>query len=158
MSVADLGAGTGAFTIPIAKRVGERGRVYAVDINQELLGAVKTAAAREGLSNVEIIWGDIEAPGGTKLADGSVGLVILANVLFQAERKENVVVEAKRILLPGGYVLVVDWKGSFGGLGPKEGDVITPENVQKLFLNSGFALYNELEAGEYHYALLFRKL
>ncbi len=158
MRVADLGAGTGAFTIPAAKRVGERGRVYAVDVNQDLLLAIKSTAMREKLSNIEIIRGDIETPGGTSLADGSVGMAILANVLFQTEKKEAVTSEIKRILLPRGIVLVVDWKASFKGLGPRESDVAKEEDVKKLFLNSGFALYNEIDAGEYHYGLLFNKL
>lgn len=155
--VADLGAGVGAFTIPIAKRIG-KGQVYAIDIIQDLLGSVKSSAKENGVSNVEIIWGDIEATGGTKLADRSVGLVVLANVLFQAENKEGVVAEAVRILRPKGYVFVVDWTGSFGGLGPKEKDVVTEEDVKKMFLNSGFALYNKIDAGEYHFGLLFKKL
>ena len=66
--------------------------------------------------------------------------------------------ETKRILKPRGYVLVVDWQESFGGTGPKEEDIVDKESAKKLFLNSGFALYNELDAGSYHYALLFKKL
>lgn len=157
MKVADLGAGVGAFTIPIAKRIGERGHVYAVDINQDLLLSLKSAALREKLSNVEILSGDIEAPGGTKLADASVRMVVLANTLFQTENKEAVINEVKRILLPLGSALVVDWRASFGGLGPAENDVAKEETVKKLFLNSGFTLYNDIDAGEYHYALVFQK-
>jgi ubiquinone/menaquinone biosynthesis C-methylase UbiE len=155
--VADFGAGTGSFAIPVAKRVGMSGRVYAVEVNKDLAAAVKVAATREKLSNVEIIWGDIEAPNGTKLANSSVGLVILSNVLFQVENKEAAVKEAHRILKTRGYALVLDWKESFGGLGPRPEDIMQGEAVKKLFLNSGFSLYNELEAGEYHYAYLFQK-
>lgn len=177
--VADLGCGVGTFTIPIAKIVGASGHVYAVDVNKELLGVVRAAASTEklpagaprasatgslsrtmqgGLPNVEIIWGDIEAPNGTKLADSSVGLVVLANVLFQVENKEAVIKEAYRVLKSRGYVFVTDWKESFGGLGPKSADVFSEEKAKGLFLNSGFSLYNEIEAGEYHYALLFQKI
>ncbi|MFA5841858.1 MAG: methyltransferase domain-containing protein [Candidatus Paceibacterota bacterium] len=155
--VADFGSGVGSFTVPVAKRVGASGHVYAVEINKELVGAVKAAASREKLSNVEVIWGDIEAPNGTRLSDSSVGLVILANVLFQVENKEGVLKEVTRILKTRGYALVLDWKESFGGLGPKQGDVVSEGDARKLFLNSGFSLYNEIEAGEYHYALLFQK-
>ena len=154
--MADFGAGTGAYTVEIAKRV-DNGKVYAVDINQELLKNVSNDAQKNGLSNVEVLWGDIEAPGGSKLADGAVGLVVLSNVLFQTDNKEGVVAETKRVLKPGGLALVVEWGDSFGGLGPAPKDVLKKETVSKLFLNNGFALYNEIDAGEYHYGLLFRK-
>ncbi|MEK7614621.1 MAG: class I SAM-dependent methyltransferase [Patescibacteria group bacterium] len=156
--VADFGAGVGTFAVPIAKQVGKTGRVYAIDINQDILSTVSKTAREEGLENVEIIWGDIESEIGTKLKDGLVGLVLLVNTLFQAENKEAVLAEIKRILKRNGSVLVVDWKASFGGLGPKDKDVLPRETAEKLFLNSGFVLYNEIDADEYHYGLLFRKL
>ena len=139
MTVADLGAGTGSYSIPIAKRVAP-GKVYAVEVVKDLVNSIKDAARKEGLSNVEIIWGDIESPGGTKLADGSVNLVVMSNVLFQVESKEGLLVEAKRILKPRGHVLVIDWKASFGGTGPRESEVISPDTAKKMFLNSGFDL------------------
>ena len=161
MSVAELGAGTGAFVIPLAKRVGEKGKVYAIDVNSGLLSGIAAKAAQEKINTVEIIRGDIEVPVGSKLAPGAADLVILANVLYQTDDKSAVAAEAKRVLKNGGLVFVTDWEASFGGLGPSPERVVSSDDVKKLFLNSGFALYNEgttIYAGDYHYGLLFKKL
>ena len=157
MTVADLGAGTGIYSIRIAKRIAP-GKVYAIEVMKELANSIKQSAKRENLSNVEIIWGDSEPPGGTKLADNSVDLAVVSNVLSQAESKEGILNEAKRILKPHGRALVIDWRESFGGMGPHPNFVVTKEAAQKMFLNSGFTLEGEVNADDYHYGFLFRKL
>lgn len=156
MVVADFGAGIGAFTVPIAKRLGE-GMVFAVDINQEVLGNIDVAKRAAGLSNIEVIWGDVEKKGGSRLADRVVDLVVLANVLFQSEDRSAVIAEAERILKPRGTILAIDWTDSFGGLGPTSKSIISPEDVKKLFGSRGFTLYNEIDAGDHHYGFLFRR-
>ncbi len=156
--VADFGAGSGAYAIIASKRVGSSGRVYAIDVNKELLAKVKNDAAKSGVHNLEIIWGNVENPNGSKLAPSAVDRVIISNMLFQAEDKEGVVKEAGRILKPSGLALVVDWSGSYGGLGPKENDILKPAEVRKMFLNASFAEVKEVRAGEYHYGIIFRRL
>ncbi len=158
MTVADIGTGSGAFAIPLARFVGNTGKVYAIDINKEILVKVKKDASIENLSNVEIIWGDAEIKGGTKLADNSVDFVLVSNVIFQTEDKNSLVNEISRILKPKGMVAVIEWKGSFGGLGPKESAVVKDSEVQKLFSDSLFAEYNKINAGDYHYGIVFVKI
>lgn len=156
--VADFGAGGGAYAVPIARRVGSAGRVYAIDVQKELLGRLKQSALHEGVGNVEILWGDIESPNGSKLAPHSMDRVLVSNVLFQAEDKERVAKEASRILKPSGMALVIDWTASHGGLGPTEGHVVKAADARRLFLNNGFAEVREVPAGDFHYGILFRKL
>ena len=67
MVVADIGAGSGAFAIPLARAIGDGGKVYAIDINKEVLVKIKKDAKESNLSNIEIIWGDVEVKDGTKL-------------------------------------------------------------------------------------------
>lgn len=157
MVVADLGAGTGTYTILLAEKVGESGRVYAVEVQKEFLTNIKSAALARGFKNVEVIWGDIENAGGTKIKDGEVDAAVLSNVLFQAEDKSGLLREAKRILKIGGKLLIVDWKDSFGGLGPEK-DAVIPANIaQGLCEREGFVLKQAFDAGEHHYGMvLFR--
>ena len=122
ISVADFGAGSGFYTMYASRAVGN-GMVYAIDIQKDLLKKIKDGANIEHLSNVGIIWGDVEKIGGTKLRESSIDAVIVANILFQAPEKNNICLEAKRVLKSGGKVFVIDWLGSFGNLGPRPEDV-----------------------------------
>jgi len=157
MKVADFGAGTGAYTYAAARKVGDSGKVYAIEIQKELLQKIKNEAQSQGLDAVEVLWGDIEEIGGTKLGDNSVDAVILSNLLFQVDDKKGVLAESKRILRTGGKVLVVDWADSYGGLGPLEDNIITAEKMKHLFGNEGFMFDREIMAGEHHYGFVFKK-
>ena len=157
LTVADLGAGTGFYSVAAAKSVGEHGKVYAVDIQQELLSRIKTVAHDNHLKNIEIVHGDIEHPGGTRLADGLADVAIAANVLFQLEKKENFAREAFRIMKSGARLLLIDWSDSFGGLGPQPEFVVTAPMARELFEKSGFNFASGIVAGDHHYGLIFRK-
>ena len=157
MLVADFGSGSGHYAIEASKIVGESGRVYAIDIQQALIKKIKNLATAEHRGNVDVLWGDIEQVGGTKLGDESVDVVIIANDLFQVEEKNNVIAEAKRILKPEGKALAVDWSDSFGGIGPASEDVVIESEARKMFSENGFELMDRFDAGKYHYGLIFIK-
>ena len=158
MDIADLGAGSGHYTIAAAKALAATGRVYAIDAQKELLTKLKNNATREGLYNVEVIWGDIEKINGTQLREASVDLAFLCNVLFQLENKENIFKEVKRILKPAGRVLIVDWTDSFGGIGPQPKMVVGKDKAMDMFEKDGFHLDREIQAGSHHYGLIYKKL
>ena len=158
MEIADLGSGGGFYTIAAAKALMSTGRVYAVDAQKELLTKLKNSATKEGLYNVEVIWGDIEKINGTKLSDSSVDMVLLCNALFQLEDKQNIIKEVKRILRPSGRALVVDWADSFGGIGPQPKMVVKKETAMTMFDKAGFHLDKEISAGSHHYGMIYKKL
>jgi ubiquinone/menaquinone biosynthesis C-methylase UbiE len=109
MIVADFGAGSGHFSIEAAKLVGQSGKVYSIDIQKQALEAVRSKAKSGHLSNLQTIWADLETPGASKLKGGLVDLVIISNILFQAEDKNQIVQEAKRVLKPKGQAAVIEW-------------------------------------------------
>ncbi|MBI4155772.1 MAG: class I SAM-dependent methyltransferase [Candidatus Zambryskibacteria bacterium] len=158
MTIADLGAGSGRYSMAAAKALASTGKVYAIDVQKDLLSKLKNLAVREGLYNIEVIWGDIDKVNGTKLREASIDLALLCNILFQIESKENIVKEIKRILKPHGRVLVVDWTDSFGGLGPKPEAVVKKETTKEMFQKTGFHLDREIFAGAYHYGMIMKKL
>jgi len=157
MRVADFGAGSGFYVLTAAKLVGDKGKVYAVDIQKDLLVRLKKDAAAKKILNIEIIWGDLEKAGGAKLEDNSVDRVIVSNLLFQINGKENLAKEAMRILKPGGKILAIDWTESFGNLGPRAEDVFSKETARTLFENAGFSLEKIIDAGAHHYGLILSK-
>ena len=82
MKVADLGAGTGHYARAAAAIVGREGKVYAVDVQEDVLKHASLNMPRHGEGVVEYVWGNIERPGGTKLRDHVLDAAILANTLF----------------------------------------------------------------------------
>lgn len=157
MRVVDLGAGSGFYAIESAKKVGPRGMVYAVDVQQDLLSKIKTSAGLLGLHNVEVVWGNIEKLGGTKLRDLIADRVILSNTLFQVEQadRENLALEIKRLLKSGGKLLVVDWA---------QGTPLSPKTLvprllaEGIFQKVGLQLEKNFDAGDHHYGIIFKKL
>ena len=156
-SVADFGAGSGFFSKAAAKFV-PKGNVFAIEIHREIVARLARDASEADLKNMHPLWGDIELPGGTRLDDNSVDFVIISNVLFHLDDKIACINEAKRILKPGGRMLVVDWTESFSGLGPAPQAVVTKAQVEELASRAGFTkISDSLNGGEHHYAILFKK-
>jgi len=156
MKVADLGAGSGFYSIAAAKLTGPSGRVYAIDVQKDLLEKIKNQSLSQGISNIELVWADLDEPNGTKLADNLVDRVVVANVLFQVEDKDALVVEAKRILKSGGKLLFIDWSDSYGGVGPQQSEIVRPDVGRVLFEEHGFKFEKDIEVGEHHYGLIFK--
>lgn len=154
MVAAEFGCGSGGFTIPLAKRL-EGGRVYGLDLQEEALSALKGKLEMEGLPNVETRRCNIEAPEGSTLPANSLDLVLIPNVLFQVDDKEQVLKEAKRLLREGGKILIVDWlpKAPFG----PQNNRISPDDLKKIGKDLNLKIEKEFEAGKYHYGLIFIK-
>ena len=152
MKVVDLGAGSGFYTIASARMVGSSGRVYAVDVQKDLLDRIRTNGANEGLRNIEVVWGNAEKIGGTKLREAIADRVVASNILFQIEKPDDFALEIKRILKPGGKVMVIDWS-EISPIGPKT--VFPSFKTQTLFEKSGFKLDQSFGAGDHHYGLVF---
>ena len=156
MRVADFGAGSGAHTLAIAERLGGTGHVYAIDVQRDLLRRLANEAKRLGHKNVEVIWADLEEPRASKLADNSMDIVLISNLLFQVPDKAPVLREARRVVKQTGHVAVIDWSDSFGGMGPQKEDIVTKEAALGLAENVGLELTREFSVGRHHYGLMFR--
>ncbi len=158
MKVADLGCGRrGYFALQVAKMVGNKGLVYAVDIVKAALQSVESTAQLFGINNIKTVWADLEIPGTTKIPDELIDLVMLNNVLFQTKKPEPMIKEAVRILKKGGKVLVTDWRKIAIPFGPPIESRVAPEEVKKIAQTVGLTLEKEFAAGPYHYALVFKK-
>ena len=152
--VADLGAGTGFYSVGTGQIV-TRGKVYAIEINKDFLETIKHKVKDAHLDNVEIIWGDIEKRGGTKLADGVVDAVIASNVLSQVEDKEKFIEETKRILKPHGKALIIDWSPDSSVISLKR--AIAKSVAQTMFEKKGFTVERTVDAGAHHYGIIVSK-
>ncbi len=155
--VADFGTGSGSYALALSKAVGESGKVYAIDVQKDLLDKLKKHIQEMHLLNIENIWTDLDNLGGTKLREGYLDAIIASNIFFQLEQKDYAAMEIKRILKRGGRVLVIDWSESFGGMGPEPQAVFSGQKAKELFEKHGFEYERDINAGTHHYGLVFRK-
>ncbi len=153
--VADFGCGYGTFTIPAAQMIS--GKVYAFDIEAEMVKAVEQKAEELNLNNVKPILRDFISEG-SGLKDASVDFVMLFNILH-VEKPTDLLKEAYRILKPGGKVGIVHWnydpttpRGPTLNIRPK------PEQSRQWAESVGFSFEQQLDLKPYHYGLLLRKL
>ena len=156
MKVGDFGSGSGLYTL-LSAQIATLGKVYAFDVQKELLKKIKAEGAKKHLHNIETVWADIEEPRGTRMIDGALDRGIVSNILFQVEDKNGFVKEVARLIRPKGRVMVIDWSDSFGGLGPVASEVLPASSARTLFERAGFKLMKELSAGDHHYGLIFEK-
>lgn len=154
MVAADFGCGSGGWTIPLAKILND-GIVYAIDILEKPLAFLKSKMNLEKIKNIRLIKSDIENKKGSTLPDNSVDIVLITNLLFQIEKKDEVLKEAKRILKDNGQLLIIDWKKE-SSLGPLTGRISLDE-AKELALANGFQVEEEINVGPYHWALLLVK-
>ena len=157
MRVADFGAGSGFFTRAAAHAVAPTGVVWAVDLNADLLSRIKNISVAEGLSNVEVMRGDIEAIEGSHLPASDFDIVIASNLFFSLEDRLAGAREIARVLKPEGRALVIDWRDSFDGLGPHPDHVLTVGAARDIFEKVGLVYVEDVPAGEYHWGFITRR-
>jgi ubiquinone/menaquinone biosynthesis C-methylase UbiE len=118
-TVADIGAGSGFFTVRLARRVGPNGLVYAEDIQQPMLESIKRRVSREGLKNVVTRLGTATD---TNLPKGVLDAVLVVDVYQEVEESSNRVQFLRQLantLKPQGRIGIVNYKPGEGGPGPE---------------------------------------
>lgn len=151
---ADFGCGYGTFTIPAAKSV--NGKVYAIDINPEMIEVTKRKARENGLNNVKTILRDFIS-NGTGLGDESVDYVMLFNILH-AEEPEKLLGETYRILKGGGKLGIIHWvHDPSTPRGPPMEIRPTPEKCIQWAGSAGFSNPQRYELKPYHYGIVMEK-
>lgn len=155
--VADFGCGTGYFAFPIAKKLIEGGRVYALDILPAKLETVESQAKILGLNNIIVQRVNLEKIGGSKLDPESADWVILADMLFQNKNKGEIFKEAGRVLKSDGKILAVEWSPVDSSVGPEKSLRISKESLLKIAQENSLKLVKEIQAGDFHYGLVLAK-
>ncbi len=149
---ADIGCGTGVYTIALAEEVGDVGQVYAVDVHRDILHTLADTLEKRKIMNVEILWADIEK--GIPIDAYSLDAVVISNVLFQLEDIDAMLSHVAKLLKPEGQLLVVEWSASHGGIGPHTDHVVEESRAESLVQKHGFRITKHLPAGDYHYAFI----
>lgn len=158
MTIAELGSGTGFFSLLCADMVGETGRVYAVDVLKTALAAVMREARKQNYKNIVPVWSNLEVFRGAKqIQDASVDLALVINTLFQSTNQPAFLKESVRMVRPGGKMVIVDWKHNTS-FGPPDIDRVEPEEIQKVLTSLGTQFLGAFEPGQYHFGQVYGKI
>lgn len=152
--VADIGAGSGWFTIRLARRVGPQGLVYAEDVQTEMINAITRRVQREGLTNVRAVRGQNSDP---RLPAGSLDAVLFVDAYHEVEDRVTMLTNLARALKPQGRIGVVDFKLDGTGPGPSPEERVSPDVVVKDAAKAGLRLLRQEPFLPYQYFLIFGK-
>lgn len=111
MRVADVGAGTGYYSRRIAPLVGPTGKVYAVEIQPQMIRILNAASKRAGLLNIEPVLGSVD---NVKLADAAIDVALMVDVYHELEFPHEMLTSIVRALRPGGRVAFVEYRAEDG--------------------------------------------
>jgi ubiquinone/menaquinone biosynthesis C-methylase UbiE len=153
----DLGSGQGNYALAAAEIIGPGGLVYAVDLWEEGIAALKRRAAQEGRGNLKALLAEA---GKIPLADMSVDVGFMATVLHdlvEAGTDAGALKELARVVKPGGRLAIVEFQKIDGPPGPPRHIRLDAEEVEKLVTPYGFSRQHTKKLGPYLYLITFRK-
>jgi ubiquinone/menaquinone biosynthesis C-methylase UbiE len=150
--VADLGAGGGWFTIRLARRVGPNGRVYAEDVQHEMLESIRRRVERELLSNrVKTVHGTESDP---RLPE-PVDAALIVDAYHEMDQPVALLKNLARSLKPGGRIAIVNFTKEGGGPGPPMEERVDPERVIRDASAAGLRVVARPNFLRYQYMLVF---
>lgn len=152
--VADLGAGSGYFTFRIASRVGETGKVVAVEIQEAMLNTLRARAAAMKATNVEVVQGSEVDP---HLPVSSVDLVLFVDVYHELAYPFEVMTKVRESLKPGGRVVFVEYRKEDAAVRIKEVHKMSVKQLQKEMNAVGLVHVRTVETLPLQHIVIFEK-
>lgn len=154
----DLACGFGHYSIEASARIGERGVVYAVDLWQEGIDALKREIAKRGIKNIKPIVADIRTE--LPIEEGSVDSCLLATILHDLSRsdQESTLQEIDRLVKPGGMLTVIEFKKIDRGPGPPVNIRMEEGEIGALVIRYGFDKVAGSEVGEFNYLVKYQRI
>lgn len=152
-AIADIGAGSGYFTFRLARHVGENGRVYAVDVSPEMILHLNRRIRDLEIKSVVTVLAAADDP---LLADGSVDRFFICNTWHHIENRARYLALLKKMLRPGGEVIMLDFKKEETPAGPPLEMRIDRADLVEEMKESGFILAKEHTFLPYQYFLVFK--
>lgn len=147
--VADIGCGTGFFTLPLAKYVGKRGKVYALDTSPTMIKEL-----RKRTKNLKQVKPICSQENRFPLQDGSLDFALLVNMIHELENWRQFLKEVYRVLKPGGRICIVDWKKMKMEIGPPLKIRFTKKRIGEVLRQTGYSQIKSLSPLLFHNAII----
>jgi SAM-dependent methyltransferase len=153
-TVADVGAGNGYITWRLAERVGPKGKVYANDIQPEMLDMLRRNVKQRKLENVETILGAYDDP---KLPSNSIDLIILVDVYHEFSEPQKMLRKMRESLKPDGRLVLLEYRGEDPAVPIRPEHKMTVTQVKAELEPEGFRLDKLIDGLPRQHILIFRK-
>ena len=153
-TVADIGAGTGYFSLPMARTVGATGQVLAVDIQPEMLAIIEERMQRAGIANITRILGTEADP---RLPEGTVDLVLMVDAYHEFSYPMEVMSHVHTALSDRGKVVLVEYRGEDDSVPIKPRHKMTVKQATREMSAVGLELHDILDDLPWQHVMIFQK-
>ena len=154
MTLCDLGCGNGYWTLPMARKVGETGKVLAVDIQPEMLEKLRARAEKLKISNVEPVLGEVDSP---NLPAGEVDLLLMVDVYHEFSHPESMLWGIRRSLKPKGVVALLEYREEDPKVPIKPLHKMSKNQIMKEYEANGFKLVREYNKLPWQHLMFFAR-
>ncbi len=150
----DVGCGPGAFLEAASKRIGRKGKVHAIDMQEPFVAMAKKLSAERGLGNVSFtVSREDRIPLGTGIADSA----IMVNTLHELDGLSTLK-EVARLLKANGVLGIVEWEKMKTPMGPPVSERLGQDESEEMLGNTGFEVEKVFSISRYHYGISARKI
>ena len=153
-TICDMGCGNGFYTLPLAKQVGEGGKVLAVDIQPEMLHLLDERAKGEGIANIELITGTQTDP---QLAPDSVDLILLVDVYHEFSHPRQMLEAMHKALKPSGRIALAEFRLEDRNVPIKRLHKMSKKQILREYEASGFKLVEEFDKLPWQHLMFFSR-
>ena len=152
--VCDIGCGNGYYTLAMANAVGEKGRVYAVDIQPEMLKMLEERAQKRGVKNMMPVLGSLWDP---KLPENALDLVLLVDVYHEFSHPPQMLAGIRKSLKPDGELVLVEYRAEDDQVPIKPEHKMSREQILKEMRANGFEEHRHFDELPWQHMMFFRK-
>lgn len=154
MTVCDMGCGNGFYTLQLARMVGPKGRILAVDIQPEMLRLMEARAAEGELENIESILGDVDDP---KLPEATIDLILCVDVYHEFSHPEPMLASMRRSLKKDGAVVLVEFREEDPGVPIKPQHKMSKKQIMKEMTANQLKLVREFDGLPWQHMMFFAR-
>jgi ubiquinone/menaquinone biosynthesis C-methylase UbiE len=153
-TVCDMGCGNGFYTLQLARLVGPKGKVYAVDIQAEMLEMLKQRAKRAGVANAVPVLGSVVDP---RLPEGQIDLVLLVDVYHEFSHPEQMLAAIRKALRPEGRIALAEFRSEDRNVPILPLHKMSKKQILKEFTANRFRLVEQFDGLPWQHLMFFRR-